>query len=160
MRLWASMLAAGLCLLSACANAPVGAPPRGPVAVWDLDDLTPASAAQGGLGELLAGSVIEALQGKGYEVVERQRLLLVLEELKLGSAELADENTRLRLGRLSGARWMVFGGIQAFGGQMRVDLRLVEVETGKVRKAAQRTAARDLSRQLEAVRDAAGELVP
>jgi len=109
---------------------------------------------------MLAGPVIEALQGKGYQVVERQRLLFLLEELHLGSGVLADESTRLRLGRLCGARWMVFGGYQTIGGQARVDLRLVEVETGKVLKAAQRTVPDSLPQELEAARGAARDLVP
>jgi curli biogenesis system outer membrane secretion channel CsgG len=128
--------------------------------VWDLEDLSP-SVEQAGLGEILAGPVIEALQGRGYRVVERQRLLALLEELHLGSTALVDESTRLRLGRICGARWMVFGGFQTIGGQVRMDLRLVEVETGKVLKAAQRTVpSGSLPQELEAAGAAARDLVP
>lgn len=162
MRRWATGIAGALVLLFAgCASSPVLTPAGGAVAVWDLDDLTEASAPESGLGELLAGPVIAALQQRGYTVVERQRLLLLLEELRLGSTALADESTRLQLGRLSGARWMVFGGYQAYGGRLRVDLRVVDVETGKVLRAAQRTVASgDLPWQLEAARAVALDLVP
>ena len=82
-----------------------------------------------------------------------------MEELKLGSSSLADEDTRLKLGRLSGARLMVFGGYQIIGSRMRLDLRLVEVETGKIIKAVQKVSpASDLPGWLNSARGAAEEL--
>lgn len=146
------------CWLAGCASTPSG-PPAGAVAVWDLDDLGVATG-EPGLGEVAGGAVIETLKNRGYPVVERQRLLLLLDELNLGSGALADETTRLRLGRLSGARRMVFGGYQGFGAQVRVDLRLVDVETGKVVRAARGTAsAAGLRATLDAVSQAAEALV-
>jgi curli biogenesis system outer membrane secretion channel CsgG len=110
------------------------------VAVWDLDDVSPAAGSRTNLGELLSAQVMEALRKKeNVTLVERERLLRILEELHLGTTALVDEATRLKLGKLAGARWMVFGGYQAIADQMRLDLRLVEVETGKVRKAVQKT---------------------
>ena len=110
------------------------------VAVWDVDNLSPLATVQPNLGPLLSGQIAETLKKKGdYTVVERERLLLALEELRLGTTSLVDETTRLRLGKLVGARWMVFGGYQIVGNKMRLDLRLVEVETGKVLKAVQKT---------------------
>ena len=129
------------------------------VAVWELEDVSP-GLSRIDLGEVLSARVSESLLRKGtYTVVERTRLLRVLEELHLGSSELADEGTRLRIGRLAGARFMVFGGYQIVGKQMRLDLRLVEVETGKVRKAVSKTAppAGGVSGWLEAAEKAAEE---
>ncbi len=151
--------AAGGCAAGGAARGPdEGGPPS--VAVWDFDDLTAGGETQPGLGELLAARAVEAFQAGGkYAVVERQRLLLALEELHLGSGALADESTRLRLGRMTGARYMVFGGFQVVAGRMRLDLRMVEVETGKVRKAVSRvTAAGDLPAWLEGARAAASEI--
>lgn len=130
------------------------------VAVWDFDDLTPGDSTMDGLGEMLSSQAIDTLQKRGgHPVVERQRLLLAMEELKLGSSSLADEETRLRLGRLSGARLMVFGVYQIIGKQMRLDLRLVEVETGRIIKAVQKvSAASDLQGWLNSTRAAVEEL--
>jgi curli biogenesis system outer membrane secretion channel CsgG len=130
------------------------------IAVWDFDNLTPSANNQHDLGEFLSSQVIEALKERGdIYIVERERLLLALEELNLGTTSLVDEGTRLKLGRLSGAQMMVFGSYQVIGDQMRLDLRLVEVETGKVRKAVQKiTSATDLSEWLNSAREAAGEL--
>lgn len=105
----------------------------GAVAVWSLEDLSPMPPAVPDLGELLSGSVIEAVQSTGsYTVVEREKLVLALEELYLGSSEAADEQTRLRLGEMVGARYMVFGGYQVVGDTMRLDMRRVDVSTGRV----------------------------
>lgn len=155
------LLLAGIVLFSllSCATALVTEERAGGVAVWDLDDLSPGVAGTN-LGELLSGQVIEVLKDKaGYRIVERTRLLRALEELRLGSSALVDESTRLRVGRLIGAQRMVFGGYQIVGDQMRFDLRMVDVETGKVLKAAQ-----NISRSvavpslIDAARKAAEEL--
>lgn len=147
-------------LLYSCASAPVSDQRHVTVAVWDIDNLTPSALDLPDLGELLSAEVIRTIQERGgYTVVERERLLLALEELHLGSASLADEGVRLRLGRISGARLMVFGAYQVIGDRMRLDLRLVDVETGRIRKAVQKTAAAsDLSGWLKNAGEAAGEL--
>lgn len=53
---------------------------------------------------------------------------------------------------------MVFGGYQSIGRQMRLDLRLVDVETGRVVKAVQRTTTGDVTAWIEAAGEAAAEL--
>ncbi len=147
-------------LMIGCASSPNGIERGGSIAVWDLDDLSPQKGGRPFLGEVLSSQIIEVLKGRGdYVVVERQRLLLALEELRLGTTHLVDESTRLKLGRMLGARWMVFGGYQIIGDQMRLDLRLVEVETGKVKKAIQKTSSSgQLEGWFEVARRAAEEL--
>jgi TolB-like protein len=151
----------GIALLAgSCATAPV-APEKGAIAVWDLDDLSPGDSGVPPMGEFLSAQIIEVLRKReDRAVVERQRLLLALEELRLGTSSLADEATRLSLGRISGARLMVFGGYQVFGGAVRIDLRLVEVETAKVLKAVQKTSSSaDPQAMLEIAGEAARDLV-
>jgi curli biogenesis system outer membrane secretion channel CsgG len=131
------------------------------IAVWDFDHLMVGSAQAPELGEVLAGRVTEAISKKGaYTVVERQRLLLALEELHLGSSALADESTRLRLGKMVGAQLMIFGGYQVSGDKMRLDVRLVDVETGGLVKAAERTVpAANIPGWFEAAESAANDLL-
>jgi curli biogenesis system outer membrane secretion channel CsgG len=153
-------LISGLLLLASCA-APPTLPERGAaIAVWPIEDLSPATGSRPDLGEILADQVIDTLKKRGdYVVVERKRLALALEELRLGTTALADETTRLRLGKIIGARWMIFGGYLVVGEQMRLDLRLVQVETGKVTKAVQKTtASRDMMEWMAVARRAAEEL--
>ncbi|UCH80761.1 MAG: hypothetical protein JSW20_13640 [Nitrospiraceae bacterium] len=131
------------------------------VAVWDLDNLSPAGASPTDLGELLSVEVIKTIQESNrYSVIERERLFMALEELNLGSTELVDEQTRLKLGQLSSAALMVFGSYQVIGDTMRLDLRMVEVETGRIRKAVKRiTAADNISGWLDSAKAAAEELL-
>jgi len=57
------------------------------------------------------------------------------------------------------AQLMVFGGYQVIEEQMRLDLRLVEVETGRIRKAAQKTvSSTDLPGWLNAAKETAAQL--
>jgi hypothetical protein len=130
------------------------------VAVWDPENLSFKDSGMPDLGQVLSGEIIQALQTSGIKVVEREKLVAMLEELKLGSSELADESTRLKVGRMIGAREMVFGGYMIVGKTMRLDLRRVDVATGKVFKTAKKTAqANDLAGWLKAARDAAAELL-
>jgi curli biogenesis system outer membrane secretion channel CsgG len=131
------------------------------VAVWNLENMNPDEAVGTDMGELLAAKVIETIkESNRFEVVERERLLLTLEELNLGSSLMVDESTRLRIGRIVGAQFMVFGGYFVLGDMMRLDLRLVQVETGRVVKAAQKTAtAGDLNGWLTVAQEAARELI-
>jgi TolB-like protein len=155
------LLASAIIWVTCCAAPPTRPEQGAAVAVWDLENLSPSPTGQPDLGEILSGQIIETLKkGGDYLVVERRRLLLALEELRLGTTALADESTRLRLGKLVGARWMIFGGYLAVGGEMRLDLRLVEVETGKVRRAVEKTtSSRDFNDWMAAVRKATEELL-
>ncbi|MFH0730446.1 MAG: FlgO family outer membrane protein [Pseudomonadota bacterium] len=161
-----SLLFIAICfLLCSCATAPV-APPTGSiekkhtVAVWDLENLSPLGTAQMDLGDLLSARIIETVQQGGYTTIEREKLEIALRELNLGSSSLADSSTQLRIGRIAGASRMIFGAYQVVGNQMRLDLRLVDVETGRILKSAEKTAGDgDLSGWLKAAEAAAKELL-
>lgn len=130
------------------------------IAVWDLEDLSPLGDGRPDLGEFLSIRVIETLKKmEGFNVIERERLSLALEELNLGTSSLTDESARLRLGKLIGAQLMIFGGYQVISEQMRLDLRLVEVGSGRILKAVEKTvSASDLSGWLNAAESATREL--
>ena len=148
------------CYFLGCTAAPAMDQKPGAVAVWDLENLSPIEPNPADLGELLSAQVIDTLgESGGFKVVERQRLLLVLEELNIGSSDIADASTRLRVGKIVGAKFMVFGSYFLMDDTMRLDLRMVEVETGKILKAAERTVSgNDLSTWLNAAREAARDL--
>lgn len=129
------------------------------VAVWELENLTD-DPQLADTGELLAAQIAGTLGSQPkYRVVERTRLVRILEEQHLSVSSLADPQTQLRLGGLVGARFMVFGGYQRLGSTVRIDIRLVNVETGKIVKALKReVASPDLQTLLDAVTSAAAEL--
>jgi TolB-like protein len=106
------------------------------VVVWDFDDQTPA-ALRGGSADFLRRSLSENLTATllavpGLPVVERQRLKDLLAEQKVAASELADEDSRLRLGRIIGATRMVFGGFFVLGDAVQVHVRLIDTATSQV----------------------------
>ncbi|MFZ1985168.1 MAG: CsgG/HfaB family protein [Desulfatitalea sp.] len=162
--LWMSMAAlialGGLLLACAGSGPPAGDRPVS-AAVWDLEDLSSTDHGQAGMGEVLSGQIAARIGESGnYQMVERQHLLTAIEELHLGSSDLADPETRLRLGRIIGAQQMVFGAFQVIGKQLRLDLRRVDVASGKILKTASGTATTsDLNEWLRAADQAATALV-
>lgn len=125
--------------LVAAAAAAAGEPALPGVVVWDFENQTPSALARSGAdrGDWLARSLSEnltaaLLEVPGLAVVERQRLKDVLAEQKLSSSDLADADTRLRLGRIVGAGRMVFGGFFVIGDQAQVNVRVVETATSRV----------------------------
>ncbi len=90
----------------------------------------------------LTETVTAALrQVEGLEILGRERVLEQLRKLGPGpdaggeeAAELGGE-TAARLGRLLGARWVLSGGMQRLGEQVRATAQLVEVESGRVARA-------------------------
>lgn len=154
-RFLAAMAVLPVLCCSSCTKAPALEDGGAVVAVWDLEDMSPGTSGTD-VGELLSCRVIDVLKGKGVPVVERSHLVRTLEELRLGSSTLVDEETRLHVGRLAGARRMIFGGYLILDAQIRVDLRLVNVETGEVLKAVEKTApGSDVQSWLDAAAQAA-----
>lgn len=126
-------------LVWACATNPSGLPSEQvpwSVAVLDYEDLSPLNTATQDLSELLTATAIATIEDTGrFDVVERQHLAMVLEELHIGSSSVVDPQTQRKLGVITGARLMVFGSYQVIDNQLRLDVRLVEVETGRVLNA-------------------------
>jgi len=149
-----------LLMAAGCATVPDEYPRT--IAVWDLENLSLDSGGRPDLGEMLSAEINQTVGQTGNVlVVERQKLLMILEELRLGSSSLAEESTRLKVGRMLGAREMIFGDYMVIGPTMRIDLRRVDVETGRVLKTAKQTAdAGDLNGWLKAARDAASGIYP
>jgi TolB-like protein len=89
------------------------------------------------LPEWISQSLAEFLsEAVTIEVLERSRIDTLLRELSLGSGELADADTRLRLGRLLGVDYFVFGSFLPVGEQLRVSAHLTSTTSGMVVLAA------------------------
>ncbi len=146
---------------SGCVSAPKVENEVFSVAVWDLVNYNQSGTDASDLGDLLAARIIETLKDSGtYEVIERERLILILEEQNLGTSAIVDESTRLKIGQIVGARYMVFGSYFVVADTMRLDLRLVDVETGNILKATQKTASStNVFEWLNIAREAARDLI-
>lgn len=104
------------------------------VAIWDFENGTVPGMGDIANTEYLVRTVPEMIIAKlvdvpDLKIVERVHLREAMEELKLGSSDLADPKSRLRLGKLSGAKFMVFGDFMVMGPVIQVTVRLVDVET-------------------------------
>lgn len=98
----------------------------------------------------LAQMLISDLSGSDkYTIVERDRLQEIIDELKLGQSKTIDKKTAAKIGKLLGARYMVLGGYFDVMGMLRVDARVVEVETGKIVKSVGTNGAPDTFIDLE-----------
>lgn len=124
------LVALALCLLPLVAHA---APPTVAVMYFDYQGKDEELAL---LKKGLASMLISDLAGQeAFNVVERERLEDVLGELKLQSSAKIDQASAVKAGKLLGARYLVLGGYFDVLKTLRVDARVVEVETGKVLKS-------------------------
>ena len=111
-----------------------------------------------GLTEAFLLNVTQKLQETGrIKVVEREIIDKLLAELKLGSSELADPATRLKLGRVLAASVIGTGGFYPAGGQAELQLRLIDTETTDIRATMSEKLA-DASRVSELAGTVAGEI--
>lgn len=82
-----------------------------------------------GLAQML---ISDLSHSTGFKLVERIALQAVLDELELGRSKKIDPSTAARVGKLLGADYLVMGGYFEFRGSLRVDVRVVKVETGEL----------------------------
>ena len=90
-----------------------------------------------GLAEMMNTEIgrVEAVR-----VVERRKLQSILDELKLSQSGMISEEKTILVGKMLGAQHLVFGGFMVMmDGAMRIDARIVEVETGLTLKAGEVT---------------------
>lgn len=93
------------------------------------DQTLPGTGGRIGLEALVQLELIRELQARGYTLVERRLLDKVLAEVKLGSSEIADQDTQIRLGRVLAARLMVSGSLTAQGNALTAAVRAIDTET-------------------------------
>jgi curli biogenesis system outer membrane secretion channel CsgG len=115
-----------------------------------------------GLAQMLISDLSAA---DAVRVVERERLEAVLAEQKLAASGKIDPKTAVRVGKLLGARFLVLGSYFDVMKSMRVDARLVDVETGQIVQSIGADGKADdflgLEQKLAAgLRDATARLAP
>ena len=82
----------------------------------------------------------ELAQLQALSLVERANLHRVIAEMQLGQAGLIDDKTAQQVGKLAGAQYLLLGSFMYLpGGKLRVDTRVVAVETGRILKAGEET---------------------
>ena len=102
------------------------------VAVFSLEDLAPSDSTKG-LGDEIAATLTDGLaRSMKVRVVERKRLKQILEELKLSASGLVDEQTAIKAGKLLGANALLLGSFLKFKDSVKINVRLVNTETGEI----------------------------
>ena len=103
-----------------------------------------------GLVLVLTDQLAEFLNASGrLKVVDRRMMEAIISELNLGSSELADPQTALKLGKLFAAKIIVTGTIHYLPGETLLSLRLLDTETSMVAKAFTRQLGGDTALEKE-----------
>jgi TolB-like protein len=90
-----------------------------------------------GLAEIM---ITELNQLQAIHVVERQKLRSLLDELKLSQSGIVSATSSVQIGKMLGAQHLVFGGYMVtLDEKIRIDVRIIEVETGLTIKAGEVT---------------------
>jgi TolB-like protein len=134
MRYLASCLVGFVMLWAGCARVfAAEPPPTVAVLYFDYTGRDPElEVLRKGLAQMLISDLSAA---DNVRIVERDRLEDVLAELKLQSTAKIDPKSAARVGKLLGARYLVLGGYFDLQGVLRVDARIIDVETGRVLKS-------------------------
>lgn len=77
----------------------------------------------------------ELSQNPALRIVERSAVESLLDEQELGTEGRVEPATAAEIGRLVGARYMVMGSFVDVFSQVRMDARIVDVETGELVRA-------------------------
>jgi TolB-like protein len=117
--------------VSASLASRIAASGRKTVAVIDFTDL------QGNvteLGRFLAEelSVDLVADAKGFEVIERTQLKVILQEHKLATTGLIDPQTARKLGQIAGVDALVTGTITPFGDTVRLSAKVLDTTTARM----------------------------
>lgn len=95
-------------------------------------------------------------QSDNIRVVDRNDLKKVLDEQKLALTGLADEKSAIRVGKLLNANFLVRGSFIIQGDTLRIDARIIDTETGRLKSAELTGKTADVFR---IVNDLAGKLL-
>lgn len=83
-----------------------------------------------GLTQMVTSDLMPATQ---LRVVDRQRLRVLMDEIGMGRGAAFDRDSAVRAGKLLGAQSFLFGSLTSPGNNLvRLDLRLVQTETGEI----------------------------
>lgn len=105
---------------------------RNTIAILDFDEKSKI-AKEKMLGFGTSELLITRLSETGiFNIVDRKNLDKSLKEISLGMTGLLDENTIAQAGKMLGADIIVVGSISELGNYFNLNVRLIEVETGKI----------------------------
>ena len=119
------------------------APAAATLAVLNFDNNT-GSTDYDAMGRGLAAMMITDLStSNDLKVVEREHMQDVLSEQQMQHSAMFDSTTAVKAGKLLGAQYITAGSLAAADPKLRIDMRVINVETGQIVQAAQVTGPKD-----------------
>ncbi len=79
-----------------------------------------------------SGQITKILFDNGYELVERKRIDLIINQLEISQTQLVSAATTLRIGKLTGSHIIITGDIAHYEGNKQVNVRAFDVETSDI----------------------------
>jgi TolB-like protein len=100
-------------------------------------------------GRALATFMIADLAcSNSLRLVDREHLADILREQRLSASDLSDPATRIRVGKILGARYFIFGSYTIVGDEAALTARMDSVETGQIIEAKSVSGKADQMRDL------------
>ena len=95
--------------------------------ITDVDKYAP-------LGKGLAAMLITDLKktGTSLKLIERSKIQAIIKEIALGQTGSVDKSTAMKAGKILGAQSIAFGSFMVLGKDVRIDTRIVNVETSEL----------------------------
>jgi TolB-like protein len=120
-------------------NRPATPAPRKTVAILYFDNYT-GKADYDPLGKGISSMMISDLSVvQEIQLVERERMQDLIKEIDAQHTRYFDSTTAVKVGKMMGAEYVVVGSFATVEPSMRIDTRVVRVETGQIVKTAQVT---------------------
>jgi TolB-like protein len=79
-----------------------------------------------------------------FKIIEREHIEKVVKELQLTQSGIVDPSSAKQIGKMVGADAILTGSVIKFGNDMRVDARIIEVESGIILTAEKALGKSDL----------------
>lgn len=89
---------------------------------------------EGGLQQMM---LTELAQNSSLRIVERSALAAIMEEQNLSASGRVEADAAVRVGALVGAKYMILGSYNDIFGDVRIDARVVDVETSEIVRTEQ-----------------------
>ena len=98
------------------------------------------------LGSMIAEMfTTEVVNNNSFKIVEREQLNKILGELQIGQSGVLDTTDAQKLGKILGAGAIITGSVMKMGDSLRIDSRIIEVETGIIVSAERRICKENLT---------------
>ena len=94
-------------------------------------DLKPIGVTQSDADAISENLRTEFISAKKYKIIERDMLNKILEEQKLQSSGLTEEEGAVNIGKLAGAKYITVGSLSKVNNTYTINVRLISVESGE-----------------------------